>query len=160
MSFDKSLVQNQAFCKNYCNNRMPCRIDMKFSPFLTVKHANLLTFLKNISPPLGFGSRCPQRIVYRVGLFVPITNIFLFKIIAAISDDEHAVVFGWHGRLQCDTLCVDSHKVEHSHWWFNHKHNKLYMLFRIVIQYNVYRKSEFWRSVEKTDQENLETNDH
>ena len=33
-------VQKQAFCKNYCNNRMPCRIDMKFSPFVAIINWN------------------------------------------------------------------------------------------------------------------------
>ena len=41
-------VQNQAFCINDCINRMQGRIDMKFSPFLTIINRNRMAQPKKV----------------------------------------------------------------------------------------------------------------
>lgn len=51
-----------------------------------IKHLDVITLLRKISPPLGFGKLCPHRVACKVSMLFQLTrNIFLFFIVISIG---------------------------------------------------------------------------
>lgn len=60
-----------------------------------IKHLDVVTLLRKISPPLGFGKLCPHRVACKVGIFENELNPFLSFLICLL-----ALFRGW-SRWTC-----------------------------------------------------------
>lgn len=50
-----------------------------------IKHLDVVTLLRKISPPLGFGKLCPHRVACKVGIFENELNPFLSFLICLLA---------------------------------------------------------------------------
>lgn len=75
-----------------------------------IKHLDVVTLLRKISPPLGFGKLCPHRLACKVRDLKFLKVLFL-----ALGIDEYAVEFGWYGLFQCHFVRVGPNELENLH---------------------------------------------
>lgn len=107
-----------------------------------IKHLDVVTLLRKISPPLGFGKLCPHRVACKVCIVLNARLDLFFLLLSSIpsflseaSLDEHAIEQRRYGAVQRDAVRRGENLVE------DQNRGK-------------YRRRE--RRAESGDQENLE----
>lgn len=71
-----------------------------------IKHLDVVTLLRRIQPPLGFGKLCPHRVACKVGFQQFVVHQYRMVIVTPISETNFTTFHSNHPTFYRSVLCI------------------------------------------------------